>query len=115
VAHYWTGGYPTPRQVVDISQSGAAILAPDVYYPGTVIRIALEDVVSVDSPAGVTAYAGVWGRVLRRSDDGFSVQFVFENQAERRYFCEFLGGLRRRSLDETNGKRTEGTIRTVVG
>lgn len=93
---------------------GAVIVAPDVYYPGTVIRIALENAAAAQGPGEMTPYAGVWGKVLRKVSEGFCVGFVFESRAERKQFRSFLDELRRRSLDETNGNKTESIGRAVT-
>lgn len=107
MAHYWTGGLSAPRPVQEIGLYGAVIAAPDVYFPGTLIRIALEDAAAAGDPGEAIAYAGVWGKVLRYVSGGFCVAFVFESRAERIHFRRFLEQLRRRGLDETNGNKTE--------
>lgn len=115
MAHYWTGGLSPPRPVPEISLSGAVIGAPDSYYPGTLIRFALEDTVAAENPGEAIAYAGVWGRVLRYESAGFCVAFVFESRAERTHFRRFLEQLKRRGLDETNGNQTKTVRGTVTG
>jgi hypothetical protein len=108
IAHYWTGGLSAPRRVQEIGLYGAAITAPDVYYPGTVIRIAMEDAGAAEAEVEAIQYAGVWGKVLRKVNDGFCVGFIFENRAERMHFRRFLEQVRRRGLlDETNRKKRE--------
>ena len=114
MAHYWTGGLSAPCPVREIGLFGAAITAPDAYYPGTVIRIAMEDVAAAEAGGEAIQYAGVWGKVIRKASDGFCVVFIFESRAERMHFRRFLDQLRRRGLlDETNGDKTEKMRRTV--
>lgn len=107
MAHYWTGGLSAPRPVQEIGPQGAAIEAPDVYYPGTVIRIALEDVTAQDDAAPANVYAGVWGQVLGQVNGGFYVAFLFESRAERIHFLRFLRQLELRGGNEVRGDKTE--------
>jgi len=95
-AHYWTGGLSTPRTVREISLYGAAIAGPDAFYPGTEIRVALEDTAGEENRAGGTRYAAVWGRVVRNINDGLCLAFVFDSWAERRDLSHFLDRLRKR-------------------
>jgi len=78
-----------------------------VYYPGTVIRIAFEDVGPEQEPPKIETFAGVWAKVLRNVEGGFCVGFIFESRTERLEFQRFLESLRRSSLDETNGNANQ--------
>jgi hypothetical protein len=107
MAHYWTGGISAPRPVKEIGLYGAAIAAPEVYYPGTLIRISLEDVTVAEDGGKAIQYAGLWGKVLRMMSDGFCVAFIFESRAERMHFRHFLEQACKRGLDENDGDETE--------
>ena len=107
MAHYWTGGLSAPRPVKEIGLYGAAITAPEVYYPGTLIRISLEDAAVAEGESEAIQYAGLWGKVLRMGSDGFCVAFIFENRAERMHFRHFLQQVSKRGFDEDDGNETE--------
>jgi hypothetical protein len=100
-AHYWTGGVPVPRPVRDISLCGALIHAPEVYYCGTVIRIALEARRTGENQIEPESFAGIWARIARKTKDGFGVAFVFDRRSERKALQRFLAELRRKT-DETD-------------
>lgn len=99
-AHYWTGGFSAPHPVREISLTGALVASDEPHYPGTVIRLALEDAADATSDQEVR-FAGVWARVLRGVEEGFCAGFAFESRAEQIRFRHFLEQLRRRGLDAT--------------
>ena len=108
VVFYWTGSRPLPYSVCEISISGARILAPEGFYPGTLIEMVFENrAAGLDQDAG-PANICVCGRVLRRVTDGFCVEFVFGGRAERRGFRQFLSGLKRRNEDGVNIQTAAG-------
>jgi len=94
-AHYWTGGIPQPRDVRDIGVFGACIVAPDVFYPGTLVQITLENR-AVLQDDGKNTHISVVGRVCRKTDDGFCVAFLFGALSERGQLRDFLQGVRTR-------------------
>jgi len=77
--------------------------APEVYYPGTIVRLAFENAATLERSSAGVAYAGVWGKVIRNVGSGFCVAFLFETRAERLRLRHFLEQLRRKGQDETNG------------
>jgi len=97
VAHYWTGGAPSPRRVSNVSVDGAYIEAPDKWYPGTVITLifqlgsahpaAREEDASHKSELSPCTIRAV---VVRSAPDGFGVEFLFGNDDERTGFQRFL-------------------------
>src|ERR1035437_3690345 len=106
VAYFWTGGVPRPSPVFDIGPQGAHIVAPAAFYLGTVVEIVFEDrAYALNNGAG-SHHICLYGRVLRAVADGFCVEFVFEDDSQRRKFRQFLNGLKRRNEDETNTEET---------
>jgi Flp pilus assembly protein TadG len=87
VAHYWSGAVSQPREVRDIGISGAYIIAPDKFYPATLLQIIFEDPSKADSSICIC------GRVCRKTEDGFCVSFLFGDLRQRARFRQFLGGL----------------------
>jgi hypothetical protein len=97
VAHYWTGGAPSPRSVSNVSVDGAYIEAPDKWYPGTVITLIFQldsahsaspcDEVPAGSELSPCTIRAV---VVRSAQDGFAVEFLFVNHDERAAFQQFL-------------------------
>src|SRR5215213_1042293 len=77
VAHYWTGGAPTPMEVRDISLHGAYIAARSKFYPGTLLNLILKNQAQADIHISVCAQVG------RATDDGFCVSFVLRGARER--------------------------------
>jgi hypothetical protein len=106
VAYYWTGGIPRPNPVFEIGPHGAHIVAPAAFYLGTVVEIVFEDRADDLNNAVESHHICLYGRVLRAVADGFCVEFVFEDDSQRRKFQQFLNGLKRRNEDETNTGKT---------
>jgi hypothetical protein len=90
VAYYWTGTVSKPNVVSDISVSGARIVTTDSFYQHTVLQIILEATVQ----QGLTPHICVFGRVCRKTADGFCVTFVAGNR-ERLAMRRFLRELTR--------------------
>ena len=107
VAHYWTGGLPEPRPVRDIGLFGAMVQSAEPYYPGTVIRMALESRTEAQGTAERTEFAGIWARVLRNVSEGFCVEFIFGSRSERRSFREFLEQVERLDASDVQTERRE--------
>ena len=76
---------------------GGVIVAAEAYYPGTGIRIALQNTATEENGAGAAHYTGVWGIVVRNLNDGFCLSFVFESWIERRKLADFLEQIKKRS------------------
>jgi Flp pilus assembly protein TadG len=92
VAYYWTGATPEPRLVRDIGISGAFIEAPEIFYPGTLIQMALVD--QSGSASGPEGRIFVCAKALERRMGGFSVCFPFLAGKERRAMRHFVEGLK---------------------
>ena len=97
VAHYWTGGAPSPRRVSNVSVDGAYIEAPDKWYPGTVITLIFQlgcahpETRDQDaSNRGELSPCTIRAVVVRSAPDGFGVEFLFGNGDERAGFQQFL-------------------------
>ena len=92
VVHYWNGEAPNGRRLRDISQSGAYIVTPERWYPGTIIRIVLQGCQTApggDPPASTCIPA----RVVRQGSDGVAVEFTFRDQHEEDDFRTFLAAI----------------------
>jgi len=92
VAYYWTGATPEPRPVRDIGVSGAFVEAPEIFYPGTLIQMALVD--QSESAPGPEGRMFVCAKALERRIDGFSVCFPFLAGKERRAMRNFIERLK---------------------
>lgn len=97
VAHYWTGGAPSPRRISNVSVDGAYVEAPDKWYPGTVITLILQlgfarpASPDEESPTdGELSPRAIRAVVVRSAPDGFGVEFLFGNDDERIGFGQFL-------------------------
>jgi len=96
VAHYWTGGAPTPHKVCNVSVAGAFIESSDEWPPGTVIRLILQPrpaqppgSAETSLPPGPLPFE-VHASVVRLAPDGFGLRFLFRNANERSAFERFL-------------------------
>ena len=97
VAHYWTGGAPAPRKIADVSLDGAYVEAPDRWHPGTVITLTLQLDSNISDRDQMTlarpAPCEIRAMVIRLTPEGFAVEFLFEDGAERAGFERFLKSL----------------------
>jgi hypothetical protein len=78
-AFYYEGGTPTPHQLRDISYSGAYLYTEQRWYPGTLIRLALQTGTSASAQGeAVPNFSAVmiWAKVVRHGDDGVGLEFV---------------------------------------
>jgi PilZ domain len=87
-ANYSAGGGERPYRVADVSLSGAFIESPSQWCVGTVMVVLFQ----VDPPHGVAPLStrAVQARVARSTPDGFGVEFIFPDKAQRLEFHRFL-------------------------
>jgi len=107
LAYYWTGSVPQPSSVHDIGLYGANIASPPGfhYYAGTLIEIVFEGRKAEGNNGSGKGHICVYGKVLRTWDDGFCVEFVFDDSSERRRFRQFLSGLKHKNADENKTEK----------
>jgi hypothetical protein len=73
VAFYWTGGAPTPHEIVNISKSGLYLRSKELWSPDTLVRMTLERPGAVE---GEQKSISVLVRVVRSDDGGVAHEFV---------------------------------------
>jgi hypothetical protein len=98
VAFYWTGGAPTPHEIVNISKSGLYLRSKELWSPDTLVRMTLERPGAVE---GEQKSISVLVRVVRSDDGGVAHEFVT---------TEVLDHLRARDIvpeQGTNRKKLE--------
>lgn len=93
VAHCWDGSVPRPRDVLNISLSGAYLRTRERWYPETVIKIILQfdgglpESRPEQGAAQRTAFC-LLGQVVRSGPDGVGLRFLFpckKNELQQRY------------------------------
>ena len=73
VAHYYTGGAPTPHDVADISMTGFYLLTEDRWMPETMIKMTLQKPCAKgERKQSIT----VLSKIVRRGSDGVAAEFV---------------------------------------
>ena len=105
VAYYWDGSVPVPREIRDISLTGAYLRTPERWYPGTIVKLTLKSNVPSES-------IEVRCKVVRHGADGVGLQFISQEMKERKGLQSFLtsviANVRRRkgpsSENSTNGQ-----------
>jgi hypothetical protein len=73
VAHYYTGGAPTPHEVADISMTGFYLLTEDRWMPETMIQMSLQKPCAKGERKQCIT---VLSKIVRRGSDGVAAQFV---------------------------------------
>jgi hypothetical protein len=97
VAFYWNGGVARSHAVREVSMHGAVVDTSEEWYPGTLIQLVVQRPPNGhgDSPE---LFVGLWGKVVRRSEAGICLDFVFQEPTERLRFQQFLEKARGRTL-----------------
>jgi hypothetical protein len=100
VAFYWTGGAPTPHEIVNISHSGLYLRSKEMWSPDTVLRMTLE---RPDAEEGERKSIAVLARVVRSDEGGVAHEFittdVLENLRARDFLAE-QGTTNRKKLEK---------------
>src|SRR5262249_14887044 len=91
VAFYWDGSVPVPRDIRDISLTGAYLCTPERWYPETIVKIVLKST-RPDNDAAAKSLE-VACRVVRHGPDGVGLQFISYKANERKGLNRFLTGL----------------------
>lgn len=98
-AFYWTGGAPTPNEVLNISTSGLYLRSKDLWSADTLVRMTLErqndNLEDMDSISVLT-------RVVRTDDGGVAHEFVMAEVLEKLRVRDFLPehGTNRKELEK---------------
>ena len=97
VVFYWDGSVPAGHRLRDVSPTGAYLYTSERWYPGTIIRLLLQeeqvaaiggdtavgDTTVGDTTVGTRASASIPARVVRHGPDGVAVEFLFRNSEDR--------------------------------
>jgi len=100
IVYYWDGAVPTGRQLRDVSSTGAYLYTSERWYPGTIIRLLLQerhsppaggDIAAAPAPAATSA--SIPARVVRHGSDGVAVEFLFRNAEDRQLLEKLIAGM----------------------
>jgi hypothetical protein len=83
VVYYWEGGTPEPRDVLNLSTSGAYISTPRQWYPGTIIELTLQKAADGGEPSESRLAVHLSCRVVRCRADGVGVRFLYTSTVQR--------------------------------
>ena len=93
--YYWEGAASAPRGVRNLSVTGAEIVTPDRWYPGTIINLTLQSGGQAEGDGAATCKAlSMRSKVVAHSRDGVRLEFLYLNQQEREAARGFLAALR---------------------
>jgi hypothetical protein len=91
--HYWDGSAPAAHQLRDVSATGAYLYTAERWYPGTIIRLLLQEhAPGTDEPASVSLAA----RVVRHGSDGIALEFLFRGPEDRQLLVQLVSDTRGR-------------------
>lgn len=91
VAYYWDGSAPVPREIRDISLTGAYLQTSERWYPGTIVKLTLK--VNRPGTEGQTESIEVRCKVVRHGADGVGLQFLSREIGEHKGLQRFLTGV----------------------
>lgn len=106
VAYYWDGSAPVPREIRDISLTGAYLQTPERWYPGTIVKLTLK--VNQPGTDGPSESIEVRCRVVRHGADGVGLQFLSQELDARKGLQRFLTGV----IANISGGKTPVETRT---
>jgi hypothetical protein len=86
VVEYWDGVAPAGPGIRDISESGAYIRTTEKWYSGAIVRLLFR---GREAKTSVPVLA----QVVRQGNDGFAMEFMFNNFRQREQFRKFLAAL----------------------
>lgn len=87
VAFYWTGGAPTPHEIVNISTSGLYLRSKELWSRDTLVRMTLErQDAEWERPESISVLV----RVVRRDDGGVAHEFIMTEVLENLRVRDFL-------------------------
>lgn len=96
VVYYWDGSVPTGHQLRDVSPTGAYLYTSERWYPGTIIRLLLQEARASGEPAvgatAGTASASIPARVIRHGSDGVAVEFLHRTPEDRQLLIQLIAG-----------------------
>jgi hypothetical protein len=79
VAYVWTGGPPEPMTIRDISLRGMFLESPISWYPGTLLRLVIQNKASVaeaDEDRDLEGQSiSVLGKVAYKDESGYGLEF----------------------------------------
>jgi hypothetical protein len=79
-AFFFTGGAPVAHIIRDVSETGVYVLTDERWYPGTIIRITLND----QREPAAKRYFTVNAIVVRSGVDGVGLHFIFQDKLDGR-------------------------------
>ena len=106
VAYYWDGSVPVPREIRDISLTGAYLQTSERWYPGTIVKLTLK--VNRPGTDGPGESIEVRCRVARHGADGVGLQFLSQETHERKGLQRFLSSV----IANVSGSKTPAGTRT---
>jgi Flp pilus assembly protein TadG len=94
--YYWDGSAPAGHRLRDISSIGAYLYTSERWYPGTIIRLLVQE--DHEPPIGgdtahAAATASVPSKVVRHGSDGVALEFFFRNADDRQVFLELIASM----------------------
>jgi hypothetical protein len=92
--YYWDGSAPVSHRLRDVSSTGAYLYTAERWYPGTIIRLLVQE---EPKPEGSdverpTASASIPAKVVRHGCDGVALEFLFRNSEDRKLLARLIAG-----------------------
>ncbi len=81
-AYFWNGSAPVPHGVRDISSTGLYVVTEERWYPGTLVLMILQR--SDEGEELAERSIRVRSRAVRWGPDGVGLQFLLEDETDRR-------------------------------
>ena len=99
LVYYWDGSTPVPHQLRDISLTGAYLYTSERWYPGTIVRLLLQQQPGpADGDGRATLPASVSvsvpARVVWDGPDGVALEFLLRKPKDREVLVQLIAGVR---------------------
>jgi hypothetical protein len=92
VVYYWDGSIPAGHGLRDVSLTGAYLYTPERWYPGTIVRLLLQDkrTAASGTASGPHASVSILARVVWHGLDGVALEFVFRTPEDRNLLRDLI-------------------------
>ena len=110
VAHYWDGSAPRGHALRDVSMTGAYLYTTERWYPGTIVRILLQEEAR-DEAQGVGKSVSVPAQVVRHGPDGVALDFIFSSPEDQKFLAQLIAVAKNPALTPRAGDAAEPSFK----
>lgn len=113
VAHYWDGSAPRAHTLRNVSLTGAYLYTTERWYPGTIVRILLQEKSeSADHAETVGKSISIPAQVVRHGTDGVALDFLFSTPDDQKFLAQLIAAARDPALAQQLADVPQPSLKT---